>query len=275
MVDVRDLLLSGKNIAYTVDGVLIGADLSVADVQIDSRECGKNSLFVPLKGENTDGHFFIEAAVAAGSSLCFVYRHYYLENKSFFAKTMEKHRVSFLVVDDPLTALQKLAAGHLRKFQNLPVIGITGSSGKTTTKEILGSILSGYGDTAVSPGNLNSEIGLPIAALRIREGHKFAVFEMAMNSPGEMDVLVDIARPRYAAITNIGTAHVGLLGSRDAIAEEKRKIFTYVNSSGRGFLPEDDEYKEFLAEACNGPVDYFGSASTPGFEGFRDCLSPD
>ena len=270
MVDVKDLLLSGQSIAYSVDAELAGDDLRVTDVQIDSRVCGPNSLFVPLKGEHTDGHFFINEAVAAGSSLCFVHRHYYLEHEAFFTRVMEKHRVSFLVVDDPLAALQKLAAEHLRTFHGLTVIGITGSCGKTTTKELLGAILSEHEHTAVSPGNLNSDIGLPLAALRIREGHKFAVFEMGMNSPGEMDTLADIARPRYAAVTNIGTAHVGLLGSKEAIAGEKRKIFAHVSSSGRGFLPENDEYRDFLAEACGGPVEYFGFDSTPGFEGFRD-----
>ena len=83
MVDVKDLLLSGRSIAYSVGAELIGDDASIADVQIDSRECGTNTLFVPLKGENTDGHFFIEAAVAAGSSLCFVHRHYYLEHEAY------------------------------------------------------------------------------------------------------------------------------------------------------------------------------------------------
>ncbi len=270
MVDVKDLFLSGRSIAYSVDAELIGEDLSVTDIQIDSRKCGANSLFVPLKGENSDGHFFIEAAVSAGSSLCFVHRHYYLEHEAFLRRVMGKYRVSFLVVDDPLSALQRLAAGHLRNLHDLTVIGITGSSGKTTTKELLGAILSQYDHTAVSPGNLNSVIGLPLAALGIREGHRFAVFEMAMNSPGEMDVLVDIARPRYAAVTNIGMAHIGLLGSREAIAAEKRKIFTHVGRSGRGFLPEDDAYKGFLAEACIGPVEYFGPGSTPGFEGAKD-----
>jgi UDP-N-acetylmuramoyl-tripeptide--D-alanyl-D-alanine ligase len=270
MVDVKDLLLSSRSIAHLVDAKLIGDDLSVTDVQIDSRVCGTNSLFVPLKGERTDGHLFIENAVAAGSSLCFVHRDYYLEHEAFFAKSIAHHRVSFLVLDDPLSALQKLASAHLHNFPGLIVIGITGSSGKTTTKELLGSILSEYEHTAVSPGNLNSEIGLPLSALRIREGHRYAVFEMGMNSPGEMDVLVDIAKPRHAAITNIGTAHIGLLGSKEAIAGEKRKIFAHVGQSGRGFLPEDDEYKGFLAEACAGPVEYFGPDSTPGFEGFRD-----
>jgi len=164
-----------------------------------------------------------------------------------------------------LTALQVLAADHLRKLRNLTVIGITGSYGKTTTKEMLGGILSEYDSTAVSPGNLNSDIGLPLAALRVRETHGYAVFEMGMNYRGEMDALVDIARPEYAAITNIGVAHVGLLGSRDRIAEEKRKIFAHIDGGGWGFLAEDERYKDFLAAACRGSIEYFGPDSTPGF----------
>jgi len=266
MVDVRDLRLSGRAIASTVRGDLIGADRSVFNVQIDSRECRAGSLFVPLKGEQTDGHFFIESAVEAGSSLCFVYRRYYDNHKQIFSGLLGKHDVSFLLVDNPLTALQALAADHLRQMERLVVIGITGSYGKTTTKEMLGAILSEYAQTAVSPGNLNSEIGLPLSALRIRDTDRFAVFEMAINNPGEMDVLADIARPEYAAITNIGMAHIGLLGSRKAIAGEKRKIFTHMSRDGFAFLGEDEQFGDYLAEVCRGTIEFFGRHSTPGFE---------
>lgn len=266
MVDVKDLLLSGRSIAATVGADLIGDDRSVSNVQIDSRECGETSLFVPLKGERTNGHFFLENAVKAGSSLCFVHRHYFDEHKAFLIRLTEQYPVSLLVVADPLAALQKLAVSHLRTMRELTVLGITGSTGKTTTKEMLGAILSEYDRAAVSPGNLNSEIGLPLSALRIRHSDRYAVFEMGINNPGEMALLADIARPRHAAITNIGVAHLGLLGSREAIAAEKRKIFNYIGRDGWGFLAEDEPFRGFLAEACRGSIEYFGPGSTPGFE---------
>lgn len=270
MVDVRQLRLTAHGIASSVVGDLMGPDRPVSNVQIDSRECGNSSLFVPLKGERTDGHLFIEAAVQAGSSLSFVSRRYYAEHQPLFAGLAENFDVSFLVVDDPLSALQALAADHLRQMKNLSVIGITGSYGKTTTKEMLGAMLSEHTSAAVSPGNLNSEIGLPLSALRIRETDRCALFEMAVNNRGEMDVLVDIARPQYAAITNIGMAHIGLLGSKDRIAEEKRKIFNHVEADGWGFIAEDEPYRDYLAQACRGSVEYFGVNTTPGFEEARD-----
>ncbi len=267
---MKDLLLSGLRIAEVVGADLIGEDRPVTDVQIDSRKCGVMSLFVPLRGENTDGHFYIEPALKAGSSLCFVNRNYFIEHKAFFDRLKKGYQASFLIVDDPLAALQSLALSHLRDLPGLTVVGITGSYGKTTTKEMLGAMLSECTSAAVSPGNLNSEIGLPLAALRIREHHRYAVFEMGINNPGEMDVLSSIARPRYAAITNVGMAHIGLLGSRQAIASEKRKIFKYIDQSGCGFLPEDDQFAEYLAQGCGGPVEYFGANCTPGFGGSED-----
>jgi UDP-N-acetylmuramoyl-tripeptide--D-alanyl-D-alanine ligase len=177
---------------------------------------------------------------------------------------------AFVLVEDTLTALQRLAAEHLRQLKDLTIVGITGSNGKTTTKEMLGAILSEHDVTSVSPGNLNSEIGLPLSAFRIRDSHRYAVFEMAINNPGEMDILADIARPSYAAITNIGVAHIGLLGSRERIAEEKRKIFTHIGADGWGFLADDEAFREYLAEACRGSIEYFGRQTTPGFEAARD-----
>ena len=270
MVDTKGLLLSGRRIADVVGADLIGDDRLASNVRIDSRKCDDGSLFVPLKGERTNGHLFIEQAVKAGSSLCFVSRQYFLEHKAFFVGLTERYRVSFLTVGDPLTALQELGASHLRKLQELTIVGITGSSGKTTTKEVLGAILTEHDCTAVSPGNLNSEIGLPLAALQIRDTHRYAVFEMGINKPGEMEVLANIARPQYAAITNVGMAHIGLLGSREAIAAEKRKVFTYVDRNGWGFLAEDEPLAGFLAETCRGPIEYFGPSRTPGFESARD-----
>jgi UDP-N-acetylmuramoyl-tripeptide--D-alanyl-D-alanine ligase len=155
----------------------------------------------------------------------------------------------------------------MRHLPGLTVIGVTGSNGKTTTKEIIFSILSKHAATAANPGNLNSEIGLPMAVLDIPPGSKFAVLEMGMNRKGEMDLLAEIARPSYGVITNIGTAHIGLLGSREAIAAEKARVFKYVGTDGRGFIHENEDFAEFLTDRCSGGVDVFGPGSTEGFEG--------
>ncbi len=146
-------------------------------------------------------------------------------------------------------------------------VGVTGSNGKTTTKEIIGSILGRAAPTAVNEGNLNSEIGLPVACLSVAATHRYAVLEMGMNHAGEMDVLADIVRPDAALITNIGTAHIGLLGSQDAIAAEKKKIFKHFDGSQTGFVPENEPYRSFLGEGVRGRFITFGTGSTPGYEG--------
>ncbi|MAG13933.1 MAG: UDP-N-acetylmuramoyl-tripeptide--D-alanyl-D-alanine ligase [Spirochaetales bacterium] len=241
----------------------------VTDVCVDSRNCSEGSLFVPLPGDTADGHFFIEHALKKGSALCFVNRQFFHKHKEKFFEFQKKYSALFLVVPDSLTALQDLARERMRRMANLCVIGITGSNGKTTTKEILGSILKSYDSTAINPGNLNSDIGLPMAALAVEDSHRFAIFELGINRPSEMDILVDIIRPHAAAITNIGNAHIGPLGSRRAIAEEKRKIFRFLAPEHAGYIFEKDDFVDFLQEAGEG-IKTYGPASTPDYEGFQD-----
>jgi len=138
-------------------------------------------------------------------------------------------------------------------------VGITGSNGKTTTKEMMVSVLATKGRTYGNPGNLNSEIGLPLSVMEIRRDHEYAVLEMGMNHSGEMAFLAEVARPNMGIITNIGTAHIGILGSRQAIAEEKKQIFLKFDENSQAVLPLEDEFREFLAEGLPGRVDYFSS----------------
>jgi len=153
---------------------------------------------------------------------------------------------------------------------DLTSIAVTGSSGKTTTKEILGSILRKEAPAIINEGNFNSEIGLPLSVLKIKEEHKYAVLEMGMNHAGEMAVLADIVRPEVALITNIGRAHIGLLGSLERIALEKKEIFKFFDNRQLAFLFEDDPFFEFLSSNVQGRIIPFGPRSTPGFEGSKD-----
>ncbi len=242
---------------------------SVRNVCVDSRKCTVGSLFVPLHGERTDGHFYIEEALINGSTLCFVGRQYYVKHQQQFSDFSERFGALFLVVADSLTALQQLAKEHMRQRSDLFVIGISGSNGKTTTKEILGSILSQYDSTVINPGNLNSDIGLPLAVFEIEDHHRYAVFELGINRPAEMDILVDIVRPKMAAITNIGKAHIGPLGSRKAIAGEKSKIFRYLTPEYAGYIYENDYFRDVL-EKFDGEIRTFGPSSTPHFQGSED-----
>jgi UDP-N-acetylmuramoyl-tripeptide--D-alanyl-D-alanine ligase len=158
----------------------------------------------------------------------------------------------------------------MRGLAGVTRIGVTGSNGKTTTKEIIGGILARTAQTVKSRGNLNSEIGLPLVALRITAATRFAVFEMATNHPGEMAVLADIVRPNAALITNIGTAHIEFFGSREAIAEEKKQIFRFFETGDSGFLFEGEPFFRYLAKGVGGSIVPFGPESTTGYGGSRD-----
>lgn len=239
---------------------------AVDSVSIDSRSTGPGALFVALPGARTDGHRFLGAAAAAGARAVLV-SDAEAGRRGGELADLGSRGVAAIAVPDTLAALQRLARIHLERLSLEARIGVTGSSGKTTTKEILGAILSRAAPTAVSEGNLNSETGVPLACLRVGASHRWAVLEMGVNHPGEMAALADIVRPDLALITNIGTAHVGLLGSREAIAREKKGIFSRFTGRETGFLPEDERFFGLLAEGVRGRIVAFGPGSTPGYGG--------
>ena len=157
-----------------------------------------------------------------------------------------------------MEALQNAARAYVQKFPNLIKIGITGSSGKTTTKEILASILKEKYKVIATEGNFNSETGLPLSVFNIRPEHEVGVFEMGMNRKDEIGEIARVLAPNYAIITNIGNAHIGILGSRENIAEEKRKIFKYIKADGAAFVPDEDDFANFLLEGVKGKRVRFG-----------------
>ncbi len=250
---------------------------------IDSRDVVSGSLFVPLKGERTDGHLHIEAALDAGASAVLVEKLWAENHAVTLQKWADNYNVIFFPVHDTLKHMQILAASYRSLFTDLKVVGITGSNGKTTTKEMVAAILETMGPTYRNPGNLNSEIGLPLTVLRMDKVYEYAVLEMGINHIGEMDILVDIARPGTALVTNIGTAHIGYLGSKRRIAEEKRKIFSLMNEHDRAFVNESEAFRDILLENVKAEVTLFGEKSFPelekvidhGLEGqemvFTDC----
>jgi len=237
---------------------------------IDSREAAPRFLFVPLKGERTDGHLHIESALKAGCSAVLVERSWAEAHSETLVNWSSHFSALFFPVDDTLKQLQELAALHRSKFQHLKVVGVTGSNGKTTTKEMVASILETMGRTYKNPGNLNSEIGLPLTVLKMDREYDFAVLEMGINHIGEMDILVDIARPDVALVTNIGSAHIGFLGTRRKIAEEKRKIFSFFNESNAAFVFENEKFSDVLSENLKGQLFRFGMRSLPELERVHD-----
>ncbi|MCR5699545.1 MAG: UDP-N-acetylmuramoyl-tripeptide--D-alanyl-D-alanine ligase, partial [Treponemataceae bacterium] len=251
--------LSLDEVLKAIEGkVLCGAKgdtLDFTGVAIDSRLVKKGYIFSPLVGRQ-DGHNFIDAALANGASIIFV--------TEFFAQfhgdkifELKKLGITVIAVSHTMYALQKLAALYVSKFPDLIKVGITGSSGKTTTREIAVKVISQKYNVVCTQGNWNSETGLPLSCFNIRKEHQVGIFEMGMNRKGEMTEIASVLKPNYAIITNIGTAHIGILESRKNIAMEKREIFKYFTSSSCGYVPADDDFVDYLCES-KGQIKRFG-----------------
>lgn len=199
------------------------AECLVTEVVTDSRQVKEGSLFVPIIGERVDAHRFIPDMMRAGAAASLTSE-----------DTGATERGACIYVDDTLVALQKLAGWYRQQF-DIPVIGVTGSVGKTTTKEMISAVLETKYRVLKTIGNLNSQIGVALMMFHIEEQTELAIFEMGISMPGEMSRLVEIAKPQTAVMTNIGVSHIGNLGSRAAIAFEKGHIVKYVGSGyGRG-----------------------------------------
>lgn len=274
---MADVLPSSVLFKEAVGAEIYGQTSHFECAVTDSRDAVNGSLFVALKGNNTDGHLYIDQAYANGCRL-------FLVSKNWFSAAANQYKdACYIVADDTLFALQQTAglwcrmmSGPLEKRngKSLVKIGVTGSSGKTTCKEIIASILSVSSKVIKNPGNLNSEIGLPASLFLIRDYHEYAVFEMGINRKGEMDLLADLYQPEIAVITLIGTAHIGLLGgTKRHIAEEKKKIAKYLSqNNGRLIVWEDDEFRDFLIKDIANAYT-FGPRSSINFEGARDLGS--
>lgn len=222
-----------------VDGVYHGpADAllqTVRGVVIDNRRVERDFLFVPIKGERFDGHDFISAAYEAGALACIT------------QKALETDR-PYILVKDSLAAFQSLAEFYKGLF-DLKTIGITGSVGKTTTKEMIASVLAQQFNVLKSEGNLNNQTGVPLTVLRIEDDHDVAVIEMGTNHFGEIRCLAKIARPDFCFLTNIGEAHIEHLGSKEGILKAKAEMLEYKREGGRVFVNGDDPYLATLRAA--------------------------
>jgi len=253
------VLMNVDELMTATSGKLVAGhcDSYFSSVCIDSRSVSKSSLFVALKGENQDGHNFIEDAVKNGAFLILITHGYATKKSEFCANLSSAYGVSFVAVENTLYALQQASKFYLNKMNLKLKIGITGSSGKTTVKELIGSLFSQSYDTFISFGNLNSETGLPLSIFMLHPHHEVGVFEMGMNRRGEIKELAEVLCPNVAIITNIGHAHIGMLGSVDAIAKEKKEIFSQFNEDCVAFIPEC-EFTQFLMDGIKGKVVVFG-----------------
>lgn len=222
-------VLKAAEIAAALQGRLVNcsADKEVTGVSIDSRSIKQGELFIALRGESFDGHNFIGSAVEKGAALV-------------IAEKVPEQSVPYILVRDSLKALQDIARYYRKKF-NIPFVAITGSSGKTTTKDMIASVLSQKFEVLKTEGNLNNAIGLPLMLLRLERRHEIAVLEMGMSSQGEIELLSDIVRQDVAVISNVGIAHIEYLGSRENILKAKLEIFSYFSDGNIAVINGDND----------------------------------
>ncbi|MBU1274460.1 MAG: UDP-N-acetylmuramoyl-tripeptide--D-alanyl-D-alanine ligase [Proteobacteria bacterium] len=222
--------------------------LPFTGVSTDSRSLQPGELFVALSGPNFDGHDFLDRAFEAGAAAALVLRD---------AQPPSGNGHCLLEVEDTLTALGQLAAAWRREHSAL-VAAVTGSNGKTTTKEMLAAILGQRHRVLATRGNLNNLIGLPLTLLRLREVHSACVVEMGMNAPGEIARLTEIAAPEAGVITNVGPAHIGMLGSLEAIAAAKGELFDGLSPAATAVVNLDDPFLAPYAASLPWRVVSFG-----------------
>ncbi len=224
-------MLSIGEIAAVTGGVVQGdASARVGGVSTDSRTVAPGELFVPLKGERFDGHDFIPQVTAAGVGAALVERNYAGEIPT---------GLTLVRVADTLHALGDLAAAYRRRF-TLPLVAVTGSNGKTTTKEMLASILEQTGPGLKTAGNLNNLIGLPQVLFRLDGSHTWAVLEMGMSEPGEIDRLAEIAAPGIGIVLNACPAHLESMGSLEGVARAKGELLLRLPAGGSAIVNADD-----------------------------------
>jgi UDP-N-acetylmuramoyl-tripeptide--D-alanyl-D-alanine ligase len=246
--------LTAEDVATMTGGRVVGDPGAAVTgaVVVDSRQVGPGSLFVALPGEHVDGHDFAARAVEAGASLVLAARE---------VPGPDGSPLPSVVVDDVATALGDLARaalGRLRRTGELRVVAVTGSVGKTTTKDLLAQVLSTAGPTVWPEKSFNNEIGLPLTVLRVDASTRYLVLEMGASGIGHIAYLTDIAAPDVAVVLMVGSAHVGEFGGVEAIARAKAEIVTGLVPGGTAVLNADDARVSSMATVAPGPVVLFG-----------------
>ena len=220
-----------SEIAKTTKGTHVGSDVAIASVSIDTRAIQPGDMYVAIKGDQFDGNEFVDKAEQAGAAAAIL-------NKGFTSN------LPHILVDDTRLALGQLA-GAWRDKATAKVVGITGSNGKTTVKEMTAAVLATAGSTLFTKGNLNNDIGVPLTLLRLNEGHRFAVIEMGANHIGEIAYTSALAKSDVVILNNAGAAHIEGFGSLDGIAKGKGEIIETLKPDGVAILNKDDKYFDY------------------------------
>lgn len=275
------MIMTIDEIVLATGGKLLAGDgrteihaFSTNSKEVPTLVSSANVLFVPIMGERVDGHRFISDAVESGAKAFFL-------RKGYRPIPEVPADRCIIEVENTVLALQKSAAHHRNKF-SLPLIGITGSVGKTTTKEMLASALETAIPIHKTRGNMNSQVGLPITLFGIDESHKASVVEMGMSEFGEMAKIAAVARPNFAVFTNVGSAHIGNLLSKENIRNEKLHITDHFDENSILFLNADDPLlMELTDEACPArpknvkKIITFGTSPNADFYASSICVSGD
>lgn len=236
-----------ENIASCCNGTYFGDEskkqTEVSGIVIDSRKVTEGCLFIPIRGEKVDGHSFIPAVMEAGALAC------------LSEERLEDARGPYILVDSTPEAMKKIAAFY-RQSLDITVVGITGSVGKTSTKEMIASVLKEKYRVHKTAGNFNNEIGLPLTVFDLTEEHEVAVLEMGISDFGEMHRLAAIANPDICVITNIGFCHLENLKTRDGILKAKTEVFEHMHGQGTVILNGDDDKLSSVREV-NGKAPVF------------------
>lgn len=233
----------------------------ITNIVIDSRKVKENYLFIAIIGENQDGHQYIAEAVENGASAVIVDRQ--IETEQFL-----NSELSILKVENTTKALQNIAYNYRKSFNKLKVIAVTGSAGKTTTKDLIYSVLSQKYKCLKTQGNYNNQFGLPLTLLRLEGNEDFAVVEMGMSALGEIELLTKIAEPDFGIITNIAAAHLKQLGSLENIAQAKKELIVNFKENAVAILNFDNYYTRKMIECAQNVITF-------GFENAADLQAAD
>ncbi|HMM20352.1 MAG TPA: UDP-N-acetylmuramoyl-tripeptide--D-alanyl-D-alanine ligase [Selenomonadales bacterium] len=263
------------DILTATGGNLIGQEFqkSFTGVSTDTRTLRAGNLFLALKGENFDGHDYLVRAVDSGAAGVIIGK------KDVYVP----ERTTAVLVDDPLLAFQQLARFHRRRF-SIPVVAITGSNGKTTTKDMIAAVLSSRLKVLKTQANYNNDVGLPLTLLNLNRQHQAAVVEMGMRAQGEIRRLAEVALPTMAVITNVGETHMEILGSLENIAAAKGELVEAVGKDGLVVLNADNPLVRAMAKRTSARVTFFGFARDASVRAENlvvserqiafDCVSP-
>jgi UDP-N-acetylmuramoyl-tripeptide--D-alanyl-D-alanine ligase len=251
-----------QDFALACGGRLHGTDQSYAGVSTDTRTIGTGELFVALHGPNFDGNEFVGAAVAAGAAGAVV-------------DSERRESISQIVVGDTQKAIEA-ASRRWRAMLTMPVVGVAGSNGKTTVKEMIAAILSQAGNTLATRGNFNNHIGVPLTLFRLEAQHRFAVIEIGTNHLGEVAALVDIAKPTVGIITNAGAEHLEGFGSMETVARAEGEMVEGLDASGTAVINADDEFADLWRGMTRAKVVTFGVRNDADFtaSGLRTDVGP-